>query len=81
MDPVAYLRAGYFERWQAGLEMLLVEKGVLSRKQVAARAEWSAGSRRAGNRRVATRNAGSGSPCQPPDRLSRLETAACLRVG
>jgi nitrile hydratase len=26
MDPMAYLRAGYMERWQAGLEMLLVER-------------------------------------------------------
>jgi nitrile hydratase len=39
MDPAAYLRAGYFERWQAGLEMLLVEKGILTGEEIAARTE------------------------------------------
>jgi nitrile hydratase len=40
MDPVAYLRAGYFERWQAGLERMLVEKGILTHEEIAARTEW-----------------------------------------
>ena len=39
MDPAAYLRAGYFERWQAGLEMLLIEKGVVTHEEVAALVE------------------------------------------
>jgi nitrile hydratase subunit beta len=43
IDPVAYLRALYFERWQAGLEMLMVEKGVLSHEEIAARIAQYAG--------------------------------------
>ena len=39
MDPAAYLRAGSFERWQAGLELLLVEKGILTHDEILARAE------------------------------------------
>ena len=29
MEPTAYLSASYYERWVAGLEALLVEKGVV----------------------------------------------------
>ncbi len=37
MDPVAYLAASYYERWLATLETNLVEKGILTREEIAAR--------------------------------------------
>jgi nitrile hydratase len=37
MDPVAYLTAGYYGRWLAALERLLLERGVLSADEIAAR--------------------------------------------
>jgi len=37
MDPVAYLAASYYERWLATLETNLVEKGILTHAEVAAR--------------------------------------------
>jgi nitrile hydratase beta subunit len=37
MDPVAYLTAGYYGRWLASLERILVERGVLSPGDVDAR--------------------------------------------
>ena len=38
IDPVAYLSHGYYGRWLGGLENLLVEAGVLSTDEIAARA-------------------------------------------
>jgi nitrile hydratase len=38
MDPADYLRAGYYQRWLATLETNLVEKGVLTREEIDARA-------------------------------------------
>lgn len=35
LDPVAYLRSSYFERWLAGLETLLVERGVVTADELA----------------------------------------------
>ena len=37
MDPAEYLRASYYEKWLHGLETLLVEKGLLTRAELAAR--------------------------------------------
>ncbi|MGH7896058.1 MAG: nitrile hydratase subunit beta, partial [Candidatus Binatia bacterium] len=37
MDPVAYLSAGYYGRWLASIERLLVERGVLAPGNVDAR--------------------------------------------
>src|SRR5512143_972710 len=37
MDPVAYLSAGYYGRWLASLERLLVERGLLATGDVDAR--------------------------------------------
>jgi nitrile hydratase len=39
MEPAAYLRSSYYERWLAALETSLVEKGVLDRAEIATRAE------------------------------------------
>src|SRR5437867_381040 len=38
MDPAAYLRSSYYERWLAALETSLVEKGVLTRREIDDRA-------------------------------------------
>src|SRR5689334_7795885 len=39
IPPAAYLGSGFYERWQAGLEMMLIEKGIVTREELAARAE------------------------------------------
>jgi nitrile hydratase len=39
MEPAAYLRSSYYERWLAALETGLVEHGVLDRSEIDARAE------------------------------------------
>jgi nitrile hydratase accessory protein len=36
MPPTAYLEASYYERWLAAIRTLLVEKGVLDRREVPA---------------------------------------------
>ena len=41
MDPVAYLSAGYYGRWLASLETVLVDAGLLARGEVEARLEGS----------------------------------------
>jgi nitrile hydratase subunit beta len=41
LHPAAYLQSGYYERWQAALELLLAEKGVLNREESALHAERS----------------------------------------
>jgi nitrile hydratase beta subunit len=66
IDPKAYLRAGYFERWQAGLEMLLVEKGVLTRQEIAARVEWYERHAGAPVSRRAVKAPVAGAPGPPP---------------
>ena len=38
MDPAHYLRSGYYEHWLDGIARLLVEKGVVSAEELAARA-------------------------------------------
>src|ERR1043165_2680738 len=38
VDPVAYLTLGYYGRWLASLERVLVERGVLGAEEVTARA-------------------------------------------
>jgi nitrile hydratase len=40
MDPAHYLRAPYFERWLATLELNLIEQGYLSRDELDARTEY-----------------------------------------
>jgi nitrile hydratase len=40
MDPAHYLRATYYEKWLDGITRLLVEKGVVSEADLAARAEF-----------------------------------------
>lgn len=37
MDPVAYLRASYYERWLHEIETLLVAEGLVTRAELAAR--------------------------------------------
>ena len=39
LDPELYIKLGYYERWIAATEILLVEKGILTREEIAARAE------------------------------------------
>ena len=34
MDPVAYEKSKYYERWLSALEMLMVEKGLLTREEI-----------------------------------------------
>ena len=36
-DPGLYLRTTYYEKWLLGLERLLVERGLISRQEIAAR--------------------------------------------
>jgi hypothetical protein len=38
LDPDRYKTLGYYERWIAATEILLVEKGVLTREEIDARA-------------------------------------------
>lgn len=35
MDPVDYLRSGYYEKWLHGLETLLVERGLITAEELA----------------------------------------------
>ncbi len=35
MDPVHYLSSSYYEHWLAGLETVLVEKGILTKEELA----------------------------------------------
>jgi nitrile hydratase subunit beta len=42
MDPAYYLRSGYYEHWLDGIARLLVEKGVISAGELAARTEFFA---------------------------------------
>jgi nitrile hydratase subunit beta len=37
MPPAEYVAASYYERWVYGLEHLAVEKGLLTREEIAAR--------------------------------------------
>jgi nitrile hydratase len=37
MDPGLYLRTSYYEHWLHGLQTLLVEKGLLTEEEIAAR--------------------------------------------
>jgi nitrile hydratase beta subunit len=37
MHPADYLRTSYYEHWLHGLQTLLVEKGLLSEEEIAAR--------------------------------------------
>ena len=39
LDPELYKTLGYYERWIAATETLLVEKGILTRAEIDARAE------------------------------------------
>src|SRR5919199_2388637 len=39
MDPADYLRSAYFERWLSSLERNLVDKGILTREEIDARAQ------------------------------------------
>ncbi len=39
MEPAAYERAGYYERWVYSMETILTEKGVLEPGEVDARLE------------------------------------------
>ena len=36
-DPAEYLRSSYYEKWLSGLETLLVEKGLVTAEELAAR--------------------------------------------
>jgi nitrile hydratase len=37
LEPAHYLEASYYERWLASIETILIEKGILSRDEIAAR--------------------------------------------
>ncbi len=37
MHPAEYLRTSYYEHWLHGLQLLLVEKGLLTEEEIAAR--------------------------------------------
>ncbi len=37
MDPATYLASSYYEHWLHGLERLLVDKGLLTEQEIAAR--------------------------------------------
>jgi nitrile hydratase len=37
MDPAHYLESSYYEHWLTAIETLLVEKGVLTQDELAAR--------------------------------------------
>src|SRR5438270_2643587 len=39
LDPARYLTSSYYERWLASVETNLIEKGVVSREELAERAE------------------------------------------
>jgi Nitrile hydratase beta subunit len=39
LPPELYRKLGYYERWIAATETLLVEKGILTREEIDARAE------------------------------------------
>ena len=39
LDLELYGKLGYYERWIAATEILLIEKGILTREEIAARAE------------------------------------------
>ena len=39
LDPEQYKTLGYYERWIAATETLLVEKGILTREEIDARAD------------------------------------------
>ena len=39
LPPEEYARLSYYERWVAATETLLVEKGILTREEIEARAE------------------------------------------
>jgi nitrile hydratase len=39
LDPVVYLASAYYERWLAGIERLLLEKGVITEAEMTARVE------------------------------------------
>lgn len=34
LGPEQYLSLGYYERWAAGMETLLIEKGILTREEI-----------------------------------------------
>jgi hypothetical protein len=38
LDPEQYRNLSYYERWVAATEMLLIEKGILTRKEIDAKA-------------------------------------------
>jgi nitrile hydratase beta subunit len=40
MEPAEYLRASYYEKWLDGISRLLVEKGIVSQAELAARDEF-----------------------------------------
>ncbi len=45
MEPAAYEKAGYYERWVFALETLLIEKGILTREEIDRKAKELEGHR------------------------------------
>lgn len=43
LSPESYRSLGYYERWSASLELLLVEKGLLTTEEIDSRADAIAG--------------------------------------
>ena len=39
LSPESYRRLGYYERWSASLELLMVEKGLLTTEEIDSRAD------------------------------------------
>jgi hypothetical protein len=46
LDPRVYETLSYYERWLAGLELLLVEKGILTRAEIDRKIEEQPGAAR-----------------------------------
>ena len=43
LNPALYLRSTYYEKWLLGLEKLLIERGILSKQEIAQRMAELAG--------------------------------------
>lgn len=84
LNPVDYLAFGYFERWLAGLETLLVERGVLTGRELATGRPGPTPTelteRRLPAERVATALAAGGPADMPPSSEPRFRSGDPVRV-
>ncbi len=80
-EPVEYLAMSYYERWLAGLERLLAERGLVDREEVAAGRSLRTG--RAVRRVLATEEAatlGRANPRRQPPRRARFAPGDRVRA-